>query len=40
MLSVTDGQFEDAKIIPVDIALLDDETPRVKINDGLRIKVI
>ena len=36
---VSDGYYEDSKQVPVDIALMDDETPRVKINDGLRLKV-
>lgn len=38
-LAVSDGLFEDTKVIPIDIALIDDETPRLKINDGLRLKV-
>ena len=37
---VSDGYYEDSKQVPVDIALMDDETPRVKINDGLRLKVM
>ncbi|XP_067933161.1 extracellular matrix organizing protein FRAS1-like [Watersipora subatra] len=39
LVSVFDGYYEDRKQVPVDIALMDDETPRVKINDGLRLKV-
>lgn len=38
-VTVSDGYYEDTKQVPVDIALLDDETPRIKINDGLRLKV-
>lgn len=38
-MTVTDGFYDDTKQVPVDIALMDDETPRVKINDGLRLKV-
>lgn len=39
-ISVSDGYYSDTQIVSVDIALIDDETPRVKINDGLRIKVL
>lgn len=38
-ITVSDGYYDDTRTVPVDIALLDDETPRIKINDGLSLKV-
>ena len=37
-LSVTDGDFTDSKQLHVIIGLVNDETPRVTVNRGLRVK--
>ena len=37
-LYVSDGQFEDTKTVSVIIGLVNDETPRVTINRGLRVQ--
>lgn len=36
-LTVTDGNFTDTHRVPVIIGLINDETPRVTINRGLRV---
>ena len=38
VLHVTDGDFDDTKQLNIIIGLINDETPRVTINRGLRIK--
>ncbi|XP_076458587.1 LOW QUALITY PROTEIN: extracellular matrix organizing protein FRAS1-like [Babylonia areolata] len=38
VLHVTDGDFQDSKQLNIIIGLLNDETPRVTVNRGLRIK--
>lgn len=38
VLHVTDGDFEDTKQLNIIIGLINDETPRVTINRGLRVK--
>ena len=37
-LHLSDGDFEDTKTVSVIIGLVNDETPRVMINRGLRIQ--
>ena len=35
---MTDGDFEDSKTVSIIIGLVNDETPRVTINRGLRVQ--
>lgn len=37
-LLLTDGDFNDTKVMSVVIGLVNDETPRVAINRGLRVQ--
>lgn len=37
-LHLTDGDFEDTKTVSVIIGLVNDETPRVSVNRGLRVQ--
>ncbi len=37
-LQVSDGEFSDTKTVNVVIGIVTDETPRVTINTGLRVK--
>jgi hypothetical protein len=38
LLHVSDGDFEDTRQLNVIVGLVNDETPRVTVNRGLRIK--